>query len=188
MRRIIAIGGEPATGKSTLVKALIRSLEIPKAFHLGTCQGLAFETSRVIILGQYPEEHPFGGTDRLSMAVQPHAQQLVNTLVKAPAYDCYALLFEGDRLFNRSFLTFCKSLVLSEVPSCLFYVLDADKGTKTLRHLSRGDKQAESWLRSRKTKVDRLKAEFDCRVLPSRVVGDLEANLAILRESLGVGG
>jgi len=186
MRKIVAVGGEPATGKSTLVKELIQPLEPPKAFHLGSCHGLSFEKSKLIVLGQYPKHHAFGGTDRLSMAVQPHAKQLLETLAGNPSYQNYALLFEGDRLFNQSFLNFCFTLDLSEAPSCAIYVLEASDHTKTFRHQSRGDTQPQSWLKGRITKVARLKAAFPCHCLPSDSVTDLEGNLGVLRKALGL--
>ena len=66
---ITLIGGEPCSGKSTLVKEIIKQEKINKYFEYDKILK-GYYNKDYIVLGLY-EDSTFPGTDRLSMAVQP---------------------------------------------------------------------------------------------------------------------
>jgi broad-specificity NMP kinase len=99
--KVIAIGGEPGAGKSTLMRRLIENIKaVPKYNEYKLVPYLQY--FEIFILGKYEEGEVFSGTDRMSMAVQPEA-------IKFLAYlpENAIVLFEGDRLFTASFLEHC---------------------------------------------------------------------------------
>ena len=79
MVKIIAIGGEPATGKTTLVKSILMRFKPLKKFKYGLVQGLYNERLKLYIIGVY-DGSIFSGTDKLSMAVQPDFIKLIGKL------------------------------------------------------------------------------------------------------------
>lgn len=105
MTKVTMIIGEPAVGKSLLIKELMR-LDQWKFMHIKwTPMHIADRGDKGMssILGRYDEPgHKYPGTDRLSMAVQPRA------LARIQAYPKANYLFEGDRLGN---LSMVKSLL-----------------------------------------------------------------------------
>lgn len=152
MRKIIAIGGEPATGKSTIMKRFISDVQ---GFAEVELEKLVPTLYNVIadlhIMGKYPEGEKFGGTDRYSMAVQPQAVKFVNT------HNESNILFEGDRLFNQSFLELLADLPDTELQ--IIYIT-ADPALVEKRHVDREDTQNEKFLKGRKTKYENLRSNF----------------------------
>jgi hypothetical protein len=153
MRKIIAIGGEPATGKSTIMKKFIKSTEDrrPGATwfereDVKLVPTLYMSGSNLHIIGKYPEGEPFGGTDRLSMAVQPQAVKFVKETTGN-------VLFEGDRLFNQSFLE-----LLADDPTLDLKIIfiTASPATIHARHEVRNDTQTDTFKRGRETKIENL--------------------------------
>ena len=102
--KVIAIGGEPGSGKSTLMKEILKHLE--KYVYIKCYDSFKLvpyiQCGSVYILGKYDEGETFSGTDRMSMAVQPEAIKFLASLNKDSI-----ILFEGDRLFTSSFLEHC---------------------------------------------------------------------------------
>jgi len=140
--KVIAIGGEPGAGKTTLMKKLIESLGVePKydAFKLVPY----LQKDNVYVLGKYEEGETFAGTDRMSMAVQPEAIKFLATL---PADS--VVLYEGDRLFTSSFLEDCLDKYDLEI-----VYLSTTKDVRTDRYAERGSNQNETWLAGRESKV-----------------------------------
>jgi len=137
--KALVIGGQPATGKTTLVRALLGQLEPSAAFKFGLLRG--FHYKECSVLGVYREGDAFAGTDRLSMSVQRHYEQFI-------ARCRYPILFEGDRLFTKKNLISLCSLYDAKV-----IILEADEQTLTTRHNLRNDTQGVSFLKSRATKI-----------------------------------
>lgn len=147
MHRIVAIGGEPATGKTTLMRKLLEdlklSMEVKQSgllrYHEGVVEGQV-----VYVLGIYSDpDKIFAGGDLLSMAVQPAAKDFLGFLEGDSV-----IIFEGDRLFNQSFLEFCDDLgelcvILLKVPGDVV----------TARRMIRSPDQDEKFCASRRTKV-----------------------------------
>ena len=94
--RIIAIGGEPATGKTTLMRRIIKHYGKFNTFKSGLVQGMYNKEKQLYIIGVY-DSSLFSGTDKLSMAVQPHFIRMIHKQLQDAT-----IVFEGDRLFNQS--------------------------------------------------------------------------------------
>lgn len=163
--KLAALIGEPACGKSTLALEVIKAL--PGGSHLahGLLRGTLHE--HVAVFGSYAPLEKFPGTDRLSMAVQPHAEDYLRKHCDRD----FRIFFEGDRLGNVKFLTMAKSLAETKI-----FVLSASHETKSARHQSRGDSQNEKFLKSRATKVKNIMAAFpDAEILQNETPADLLA-------------
>ncbi len=140
--KVIAIGGEPGSGKSTLMKEVIKHYGVePKydAFKLVPY----LQKDNIYVLGKYEEGEVFSGTDRMSMAVQPEAIKFLTTL---PTNSI--VFYEGDRLFTASFLEDC----LDKYELKIIY-LSTDKEIRKERYKERGSNQNETWLQGRETKI-----------------------------------
>lgn len=143
--KVIAIGGEPGSGKTTLMKMLISHYGVaPKydAFKLVPY----LQKDNIYILGKYEEGEVFSGTDRMSMAVQPEAIKFLSTLPNESV-----VLYEGDRLFTASFLEDC----LEKYDLSIVY-LSTDKEVRKERYKERGSNQNETWLQGRETKISNI--------------------------------
>ena len=87
---IIMISGIPCSGKTTLLKSIIKDLgsyENCEPISLFKCQ----KFKDVLVIGQYPENETFGGTDRLSYGTISKFQDFINTQSKQ--YIHYTLMF-----------------------------------------------------------------------------------------------
>ena len=141
--KCIAIGGVPATGKTTLVKKIINILEPKHELSFGLLKGQI--VGDIAILGVYKDSEVFAGTDKLSMAVQSHFDKYKDKNHKH-------LLFEGDRLFTKNNL---ESLIKTHETKII--ILEADEQTLTKRHIDRNDNQNEKFLKGRQTKINNIK-------------------------------
>jgi hypothetical protein len=178
--KIIGIGGEPATGKTSLTIELIKKLSHgikPQRKKLKSCKFTIYDSARLIVLGVYDDKQTFGGTDRLSMAVQPDAKALIIKLLGDEYYQDFTILFEGDRLFNLSFINWLKSVT----PNLILSVLTTDNQTLHQRHINRRDSQSSSWLNGRKTKITRiLNIHKDIKLLSNNNYNQQCDNLTII--------
>ena len=143
--KIIAIGGEPGSGKTTLMKEIIQHYGVePKYDSFKLVPYL--QKDNIYILGKYEEGEVFSGTDRMSMAVQPDAIKFLSTLPKDAV-----VLFEGDRLFTASFLEHC----LDKYDLSIIY-LSTTKQIREERYKERGSNQNQTWLQGRETKISNI--------------------------------
>lgn len=140
--KVIAIGGEPGAGKTTLMKKLIERFEVQPEYNSFKLVPY-LRKDNIYVLGKYEEGETFAGTDRMSMAVQPEA---IKFLASLPADS--VVLYEGDRLFNTSFLEHC-----NENYDLSIIYLKTDKSVRQERYKERGSNQNETWLQGRETKV-----------------------------------
>ncbi len=179
MRKIIAIGGEPATGKSTIVKKFLGDVSAWREAEMVKLVPCLYDVSRdLAVLGKYEEGQMFGGTDRYSMAVQPAATKFVKEFTGD-------LLFEGDRLFNQSFLE-----ILADLPDTELVILYIEADPKLIehRHKDRGDTQSEIFIKGRKTKYENLRSNFVLmpytKVMKNNTEEDLEKVVSFLKSEL----
>ena len=155
-KRVIAIGGEPATGKTTLMREIIKDLMPLNTFKYRLIRGLYDRKKNLYVIGIY-DESLFSGTDKLSMAVQPQFLQLVKEVQNG------TFIFEGDRLFNAS--------LFYEI-NCEKIVLRADEHIKAQRHINRKDSQTESFKKSKDTKINNIINKFDVTLFDHNTEND----------------
>jgi broad-specificity NMP kinase len=150
-RKLIAVGGQPGTGKTTLFRKFIEGKTYIETEPAKLVSALYNEELDLYILGKYQVGETFAGTDRLSMAVQPELQKWIQT------HNCN-ILFEGDRIFNQSFLEFAMGLPNTELQ---VVYLKAPKEILEQRYKDRGSDQSEQFLRGRETKYSNLLSNFE---------------------------
>ena len=141
--KAVAIGGVPATGKSTLMKHILKKAKVEKKFTYGLLRGYVVKDTA--FLGLYPSGDKFGGTDKLSMAVQKDYDKFVDELK-------YNIVFEGDRLFTAHNL-----LALQITHTARIIILENNAMTLAHRHIDREDTQSEKFLKGRTTKIKNIK-------------------------------
>jgi len=145
--KVIAIGGEPGSGKSTLMNKILDQYSWKLEYDKVKMVPYLTNTDGIYVLGKYFEEgQTFSGTDRMSMAVQPEAIKFLASLDKDSV-----VLFEGDRLFTSSFLEHC----LDNYDLEIIY-LETDKTVREERYKERGSNQNETWLQGRETKISNI--------------------------------
>jgi broad-specificity NMP kinase len=150
-RKLIAVGGSPGTGKTTLFRKYMESKDFQPVEPAKLVSAMYNAERDLYILGKYEEGEVFAGTDRLSMAVQPPMQEWI------ASHNCN-VLFEGDRIFNQSFLEFAMGLPDTELH---IVFLNAPKDVLQQRYQDRGSDQSEQFLRGRETKYSNLLSNFD---------------------------
>ena len=154
---IIAIGGNPGSGKTSLVKSIIfeKLANDPWSHNIKDTEFKLLSYSHnpnknLFILGKYDQTNTFSGTDLLSMAVQPSVKQWITSSAAAKGS---TIIFEGDRLFNDSFLSFLYSSL--KVNFHIFY-LNVPQDILQLRYSLRGSHQNPSFLKGRITKYNNI--------------------------------
>lgn len=150
-RKLIAVGGQPGTGKTTLFRKFMEKYTWERVEPKKMLPALYCKELDLYILGKYDDGETFAGTDRLSMAVQPIAQEFVKETTSN-------ILFEGDRIFNQSFLEFSMGLENTELQ--VVYLKVPDEMLKQ-RYADRGSDQSETFLKGRATKYSNLLSNFE---------------------------
>lgn len=166
---VVAVGGAPGVGKSEIVRLAIELLR-EQGFAAEPVKHLVQVGERrvpieavelrkpgltVIVLGRYDEGDKFPGTDCLSMSVQPAVELAVEALSlhAARSGEAVHVLFEGDRLFSKSFLLHCAATQGVIVRPCL---VRASGDVRQARLAKRGSSQSATWLKGRDTKIENV--------------------------------
>ena len=151
VRKLIAVGGSPGTGKTTLFRKYMEGKNF-QPIEPAKLVSANYDASRdLYVLGKYEEGEVFAGTDRLSMACQPAIQEWIT------GHNCN-VLFEGDRIFNQSFLEFAMNLPDTDLH---IVYLKAPQDVLQQRYQDRGSDQSEQFLKGRETKYSNLLANFE---------------------------
>lgn len=153
MSMIIAIGGRPGSGKTALVRKFLERGQFEAIAPAPLIHTMYDRARNVHVLGKYEAGETFAGTDKLSMSVQPRALQFIQSTTAD-------VLFEGDRLFNASFL----SALLTGPRKLLAIYLAVDDDILEARYKQRGSNQSEQFLRGRETKYKNILSAFDGRI------------------------
>jgi broad-specificity NMP kinase len=151
MRKLMAVGGQPGTGKTTLFRKFMESYQWETVEPKKMLPALYCKELDLYVLGKYEDGETFAGTDRLSMAVQPVAQSFV-------AETTSNILFEGDRIFNQSFLEFAMGLENTDLQ--VLY-LKVPNDLLKQRYADRGSDQSETFLKGRATKYNNILSNFE---------------------------
>jgi hypothetical protein len=182
MIQVIVIGGEPASGKTTLMRAL-KGESVQGSFARadgGVNRSIRYELSKqlpfVIILGHYSGEAN-DGTDRMDMAIQPHVIGWLKEINESADHEGWTVLFEGDRLFNEKFITqvrgFCRLRL---------YILRAGIQTIINRHYERNDKQTDKFIQGRRKKYLNIALRYEARIVKHETEADTELIAKEIRE------
>jgi len=147
------MGGEPATGKTTVMFKLIsmaNDWRLVKPQKL--LDAMYSKKLNLFILGKYENDgNTFQGTDRLSMAVQPDAIKFFEDQMSYA--DDVNVIFEGDRLFNGKMLDFLQEKFADDFK---VLILTVKKSTLDQRHIDRKDDQDDKFKNSRATKISNI--------------------------------
>ena len=147
---IIMIGGIPCSGKSTLMRNLIKEMgshENVEPMKLFPCQ----KHNDILVVGRYPIGETFGGTDRISYGAISKFRDFIEQ--EKPKYK--HILIEGDRFFRATDIEW----LLSEHDARI-YILKVSSEVEKQRHIDRGDEQSEKWLQTRRTLISNLQTNF----------------------------
>lgn len=133
--------GPPCVGKSSIARALLQ---------IGSWQYCPTKyvphhhsQDSIALLGRYDEPHQFPGTDRMSMAAQPHVIDWLRNC------EYSHVVLEGDRLSNTSMLAACAGADIQ--------VLHVTVPINTLETRRKAERNQPSiFIRSRETKVHNL--------------------------------
>lgn len=180
---VIGIGGEPATGKSTLMKHVLRRCGTFEPFDWGLLEGQLYHEEQLAVLGRYGQDER-EGTDTLSMAVTDDAEDFLDHAARNPQdRPFHTVLYEGDRLWSDRFVEHVQSL-----PGTRFrgYILDAPVEDLEIRHEQRGDDQDETWLKGRRTKYEGWMDREFTHVLHNEDPADLDANARTVAQNAGL--
>ena len=147
LHKCVAIGGQPATGKTTLVKDILKKFTYQN-FKYGLLRGHFIKEKNLVIMGIYNNDI-FCGTDKLSMAVN-------QDFIKYVKLNKRNILFEGDRLFSLNNIKLIKELYKTRN-----IILENDQNTLDNRHKERNDNQSAQFLKGRITKISNILNYFD---------------------------
>jgi hypothetical protein len=168
--RVVIIMGEPGTGKTTLVRAVMNLMGEWKQMFTQVKLVPFHAFGNYVILGKYEDGEVFAGTDRMSMAVQPEA---VKFLKECNDRGVKGVLFEGDRLTNLSFIEHC----LENYDTSILY-LEVDPKTREARYAERGSNQSEQFIRGRETKYANIMTNFQVMMALEKVTHETPADTA----------
>ena len=77
VRKLIAVGGSPGTGKTTLFRKFMEDKNFQPLEPAKLVSAMYNPDLDLYVLGKYEDGEVFAGTDRLSMAVQPAVQEWI---------------------------------------------------------------------------------------------------------------
>ena len=154
--KIIGICGEPASGKSTIVRNFIATLSPPaQIVKEGLIVYTIYPEDKVIVAGKYEEGTVFSGTDVLSKGAGPTYRNWLASKNADSKYDNYVFVWEGERFSNSKFFHF----FYNECPGVTVYYLQCDEETLNERNANRSN-QNDSWRKGMKTRMNNLCREW----------------------------
>ena len=147
---IIMCGGAPCSGKTTLIRAIIKELgsyEEYEPLPLFPCQ----KYGDILVVGRYLEGQIFSGTDRLSYATIPKFRNFILQEYTKHKH----ILIEGDRFFRAKDIEWLLVNFVAKI-----YILKVSLEIEKQRHIARGDNQSEKWLQTRRSLINNLQTNF----------------------------
>jgi len=147
---IIMVCGIPCSGKSTLMRSIIEELGSPEdcePMPLFRCQS----HGDILIVGRYPENENFGGTDKISYGAIPKFRDFI----RQEESKWKNILIEGDRFAREKDISW-----LIDTYSAHIYILKVPLEIEKQRHIDRGDSQSEQWLSTRRGLIRNLETNM----------------------------
>ena len=140
------VGDAPCSGKSTLTRNILSELcsaEYVKPMKLFPCE----KRGDILVVGQYPENETFGGTDRISYGAIPKFRDFIDQEVSKYKN----IILEGDRFFRAKDIEW-----LIENHDAKVFILTVSDDEEKRRHVERQDTQTEKWLKGRRTQIKNI--------------------------------
>ena len=158
--QIIGLIGEPAAGKSTVMRNLLQTLSGEgTVVKEGLVAYTRFDESKVIVAGIY-DEQVFSGTDRLSKGCGPKYREWLAAKVDDPEYADWKFYWEGERFSNSKFFDFFLTLPVQPVT----YYLEADAQLLDERNAGRSN-QNPTWRKGMATRMRNLREGYPVTVV-----------------------
>ena len=158
--KIVGIVGEPAAGKSTVMRNFLKTLSGEgTVLKEGLVVYTVFEENKVIVAGIY-DEAVFSGTDRTAKSCGPKYREWLTEKVSDPKYSDWTFYWEGERFSNSKFFDFFLTLTTPVVT----YYLEADKDTLDTRNAGRSN-QNPTWRKGMATRMRNLREGYPCTVV-----------------------
>jgi len=157
--KIIGLIGEPASGKSTVMRNLIAGLGLGEVVKEGLVVYTVFAKKRVIVAGIY-DEQVFSGTDRLSKGCGPKYREWLTARSENSEYDDWVFYWEGERFSNSKFFDYFQEYN----GDVTIYYLECDEAMLNDRNANRSNQNA-SWRKGMKTRMTNLKNNYPVKVV-----------------------
>lgn len=158
--KIIGLIGEPAAGKSTVMKNFISGLGDGSIIKEGLVVYTVYPEHRVVVAGKYEEGVTFCGTDTLSKGCGPKYREWIANKNANPEWNDYTFYWEGERFSNSKFFDFFHS----DCKDVTTYYLEADEDTLNVRNASRSN-QNDSWRKGMRTRMHNLRKNYPVEVV-----------------------
>ncbi len=158
--KIIGLCGEPASGKSTIMRALISRLQGEGTLKKeGLVVYTEYPEDKVFVAGIY-DEAVFSGTDRTAKSCGPKYREWLDAKNADPEYDSWTFYWEGERFSNSKFFDF----FYVGCPDVTTYFLEADPQLLDERNASRSN-QNPSWRKGMATRMRNLREGYPVKVV-----------------------
>ena len=141
--KIILIVGSCGTGKTWVMKQLMKELDINPIYTYSTGLYTYLKKDGIVLVGKY-EGTIFDGSDRLSMSIMKDNAKI------APIFNqSVAVVLEGDRFTNSTFIETFNPLIVKILG-------DGQEGRE-----KRGSTQTERHIKSISTRVNNINADLE---------------------------
>jgi len=158
--QIIGLIGEPAAGKSTVMRNFLKTLTGEGGLRKeGLVVYTTFDESKVIVAGIY-DDAVFSGTDRTAKSCGPKYREWLLAKVSDPEYADWKFYWEGERFSNSKFFDFFLTLPVQPVT----YYLEADETTLNERNANRSN-QNPTWRKGMSTRMRNLRENYPVTVV-----------------------
>jgi hypothetical protein len=148
---VLAIGGPPASGKTTLMKQIFALADdwSEKMQPVKLVDGYYSKKLNTWILGVYEDSvGTFQGTDKLSKSVPPQLVKFIRENASKPVN----ILFEGANVVTAKTLG---EIIDCDVNFALLRLMVADS-LKKRRHKVRGDRQNDQFKKAKETQIENV--------------------------------
>ena len=157
--QIIGLIGEPAAGKSTVMRDFIARLGRKEVVKEGLVAYTLYAEDKVMVAGIY-DEQVFSGTDRLSKGCGPKYREWLAAKANDPEFSDWKFYWEGERFSNSKFFDFFLTL---KTPVVTYY-LEADPEVLNERNAKRSN-QNPTWRKGMATRMRNLREGYPVAVV-----------------------